>query len=450
MPPESRSARLRVFLVAAAGPLVTGYAAVATLFAVVTVAASRATFTTSGVLRAATSGWLGAHQVPLSIAGAELGALPLLPTIGVVLLVARTASGAVERLGASAPRDAWPVVAVIAGAHAVCGVLLSLISSTGSVGVDPLAGAYYPALIAAAAATAGVARRGGLWRTLVAQADPVALRGLRIGWLALVALLAAGALIVTVGLITSTGTVRELFAANAPGLGSGLGLFLLSVGYLPNAVLAGTAFVAGPGFTMGTLSVGPLEFAGGSLPGLPLLAGLPEQRAGWWPLLLLLPLGVGVLVGWLCRAVDPEPLGRLRAVAVAAVVVALGSVLLAGSAGGRLGGGPFDPLDLRAPLLSLVLAAWIVLPGGVVAWMAGPRRMRVAVIDEPDESDDEPEPDDDELADEPAEDLADYEDETADDAGPEDDAGPGDEDEHAEDEPEPPVSTRDSVDPASN
>jgi hypothetical protein len=332
------------------------------------------------------------------------------------------------------------VVAVIAGAHAVCGVLLSLISSTGSVGVDPLAGAYYPALIAAAAATAGVARRGGLWRTLVAQADPVALRGLRIGSLALVALLAAGALIVTVGLVTSTGMVRELFALNAPGLGSGLGLFLLSVGYLPNAVLAGTAFVAGPGFTMGALSVGPLEFAGGSLPGLPLLAALPEERSAWWPLLLLLPLGVGVLVGWLCRAVDPEPLGRLRAVAVAAVVVALGSVLLAGSAGGRLGGGPFDPLDLRAPLLSLVLAAWIVLPGGVVAWLAGPRPVRVAVIDESDE----PESDDDELADEPAEDS---EDEIEDDAGPEDESGDGDED---EDEPEPPASTRDSADPASN
>ena len=440
MPPESRSARLRVFLVAAAGPLVTGYAAVAALFAVVTVAASRATFTTSGVLRAATSGWLGAHQVPLSIAGGELGALPLLPTIGAVLLVARTASGAVERLGVSAPRDAWPVVAVIAGAHAVCGVLLSLISSTGSVGVDPLAGAYYPALIAAAAATAGVARRGGLWRALVTQADPVALRGLRIGWLALVALLAAGALIVTLGLATSAGTVRELFSANAPGPGSGLGLFLLSAGYLPNAVLAGTAFVAGPGFTMGTLSVGPLAFDGGPLPGLPLLAALPEERAGWWPLLLVLPLGVGALVGWLCRTVDPEPLGRLRAVAVAAVVVALGSVLLAGSAGGRLGGGPFDPLDLRAALLSLVLAAWIVLPGGAVAWLAGPRPGRVIESrDMSDASDEEP---------------------ATDDGGPDDgepsepsevDAGEdADGDDADGDEPPPPASTRDSTDPTSN
>lgn len=443
MTPESRSTRLRVFLVAAAGPLVTGYAAVAAVFAVVTVAASRATFTTSGVLRAATSGWLGAHQVPLSIAGAELGALPLLPTIGVALLVARTASGAVERLGATAPRDAWPVVAVIAGAHAVCGVLLSLISSTGSVGVDPLAGAYYPALIAALAATAGVARRGGLWRALVAQADPVALRGLRIGALALVALLAAGALIVTVGLVGSVGTVRELFAANAPGLGSGLGLFLLSLGYLPNAVLAGTAFVAGPGFTMGSLAVGPLEFTGGSLPGLPLLAALPEERGGWWPLVLVLPLGVGALVGWLCRAVDPEPVGRLRAVAVAAVVVALGSVVLAGSAGGRLGGGPFDPLDLRAALLSLVLAAWIVLPGGAVAWSAGPRPVRIAVIDEPDE----PEPDEDDPGEEPG---------AEDDDEPDAEAEPGDDPDEDPDEdpdvdaPESPASTRDSADPASN
>ncbi|MER6895510.1 hypothetical protein ABT261_17555, partial [Amycolatopsis sp. NPDC000740] len=84
--------RLRVLLVAALGPLVTGYAAVATLLALVTLTAQHAIFSAGGVLLSAGPGWLAAYQVELGIGGHPLGMLPLLPTVGVVLLVARAAA----------------------------------------------------------------------------------------------------------------------------------------------------------------------------------------------------------------------------------------------------------------------------------------------------------------------------------------------------------------------
>lgn len=365
--------RVRVLAMATLGPLITGYAAVAAILALVTAIASRAHFTTTGVLAAAMPGWLAAHQVPIRIEGHELGALPLLPTIGALVLIGRTAAGAAQRLDLITPREGVPVVLAIVGGHAAFGVGLALVCADGPARVDPLAAFYYPLLLAALASVIGIARQCGLLELALDRIDPVALRGLRVGVLAVVALLAAGAFVLALGLVTSIPTVRNLFAHNASGPGSGLGTLLLSVAYLPNGVIAGTSFVAGPGFALGEVSVGPLDFSGGPVPGFPLLAALPEAPAMWWPALFALPIGIGFVAGRLLRDVAEEPMARLRAVAVATGVMALVIVVLAGSAGGSLGGGPWDPVDLRAASLSVALVAWVGLTAAGVAWFSGPR-----------------------------------------------------------------------------
>jgi hypothetical protein len=330
-------------------------------------------------------------------------------------------------LEVSSPRQAGEVILAIVGGHAVVGVVLALVCADGPATVDPLAALYYPALLAAVGATVGVARQGGLIELALVRVDEVALRGLRVGLLAVAALLATGAVMLAFGLVTSVPTIRELFARNAPGLGSGLGMLLLSVGYAPNAVVAGTSFVAGPGFSLGAVSVGPLSYTGGPVPGLPLLAALPEEAAAWWPLLFALPIGVGVLVGRLLRDVAEEPMARLRAVAVAAGVVALSFVILAGSAGGRLGGGAFDPLSLRAAPLSVALVAWVGLTAALVAWLGGPRPaydgpvglLDDVPVDEEAGAESDEEDVDEEEVDEDSEDLP-TEDEAADEAADED------------------------------
>jgi hypothetical protein len=366
---SSLAGRIRVLTLATLGPLITGYAAVAAVLALVTAVASRAHFSTVGVLKAAAPGWLAVHQVPIQIEGAEFGALPLLPTIAAVVLVARTAAGAAQRLGSVTPAEgSWVVMVIVAG-HGGFGVLLGVAIAGGPASVDALAAFYYPALLAAVAATIGIARHCGLIGLALERIDDVALRGLRAGAFAVVALLAAGALTLVLGLLTSVPAIRELFARNGSGPGSALGMLLLSAAYLPNAVIAATSFVAGSGFSMGSVSIGPLSFTGGWAPELPLLAALPEQPAGWWPLLFLLPVGAGALVGRLAREVSAVRMDRLRTVAIAAGVVGLIFVILAGAAGGRLGSGQFDPVSMRAALLSVVLVVWVGLSGAAVAWL---------------------------------------------------------------------------------
>lgn len=384
-------ARARVLVVAALGPLLTGYAAIAAVMALVTAVASKAHFSTLGVLTAALPGWLGAHQVPLIVQGHELGVLPLLPTLLLTLLVGRTAAGAADRLDAVGMRETGHIVFAVVAAHAVFGLTIALVIDGGPVVVDPLAGFYYPALLAGLAACVGLLRRSGALDWCADRVDDLAWAGLRAGGLAVAGLVAAGSLVVAFGLATSFGAANTMFALDGPG--SALGMLLLSAGYLPNAVIAGTAFIAGPGFSMGSVSIAPLDFDGGPVPALPLLSALPEQAAAWWLVLFLLPAAVGALVGWVLRAVAESPKDRLRSVAVASVVVALSFAVLAGSAGGALGGGPFHPLDLRAALVSFALACWVAVPGGFVAWFAGERPViegPVGLIDpeEPEDAED--------------------------------------------------------------
>ncbi|PPK69649.1 DUF6350 family protein [Actinokineospora auranticolor] len=397
--PVTAGLRVKVLAVAAVGPLLTGYAAVAAVLALVTATAARSSFTTGGVLASAVPGWLAAYQVPVRIEGHELGVLPLLSTVLVAVLVWRTAAGAAERLEVETPREAAQVVLSVVGAHAAVGLTLGLLC-TGRVVVDPLAGLYYPALVAGLAAVVGVLPQSGVWSLVTARVDPLALRGLSAGLLAVVAMVATGAFVLTLSLVLSGGTVTRLFAAEGPG--GGLGMLLLSAGYLPNAVIAAAGFAAGPGFALGPVVVSPVDFAGGAVPPLPLLGALPETAAPWWVLLFAFPGAVGTLVGWLLRECAEEPRDRLRAVAVAAVAAGMVFAVLAGCAGGALAGGPFDPLDLRAPWLSLALVAWIAAPGGVVAWLMGPRPLPEVELpefefDEPDELD---EPDESALAEE--------------------------------------------------
>ncbi|MDQ3402146.1 MAG: DUF6350 family protein [Actinomycetota bacterium] len=384
-PTKTAGARARVLLIAALGPLLVGYVAVAASLALVAALAPRAHFTTLGVLQGALPGWLAGHQVPIDIQGARLGALPLLPTLLLMLLIGKTAAGAVERIDADAKAASRIVFAVIA-AHAAFGLVAALVCAGGPVTADPLAGFYYPALLSGVAAGVGVVRRIGLPDWALDRLDALALRGLRVGLLAVAALLAIGAATVFFGLATSFTAAREMFAHD--GVGGGIGMLLLSVGYLPNAVIAGTAFAAGPGFALGLVSIGPLDFTGGPVPALPLLSALPEVRAPWWPVLFLLPLAVGVMVGRMLREVDQSPVARLRVVAVASVVVAVSFAVLGGSASGALGGGPFDPVDLRATALSVALVAWVAIPAGLVTWFGGPRPVHegpVGLLDDPEE-----------------------------------------------------------------
>ncbi|SMC88378.1 cell division protein PerM [Kibdelosporangium aridum] len=366
---EPIRSRARVLLVAGIGPLFVGYAGVVVVLALVISVATKADVSTVSVLSAAMPGWLAAYQVPLRLDGHDLGALPLLPTLLIILLIGRAVTNAADRIEVDSARDTLPIIATVSATHAIAGGVLAEVTSSASLA----AGLLVPAGVAALAAVIGLARQGYL-DDVFDRVDELAVHGLWAGLIGLGTMIGVGTCLVLLGLGTSFTTAAGLFS---PGIGDSVGMFLLSVAYLPNAVVGGMSFAAGPGVTIGQLTATPLHFTGGPLPGVPVLAALPETGAAWWPVFFLLPLGVGAFVGWILRDASEDPIARLRAVGAAAVVVAGGCLLLAIGAGGRLADGMFDPLSMHPWSLGLAMLLWIALPAATVAWWAGPRLVLV-------------------------------------------------------------------------
>jgi hypothetical protein len=367
---------VRVLAYAAFAPIVGGYAVVATVLAVVVATASNIQLTVPGVLLAAVPGWLAAHHVPLGLGTHSFAVLPLLPTAVLMVLVARSASRAAGRLHLHEPSQARLVVFPIAAAHAIVGVTIALVLQGGPLTVSPPAAFFGCGAVSALAATIGVVRRCCLLDVALSRVDPVVVRGLRAGAMGVAAMSAAGALVLAFGLVVHWTTATAVFEQTGSELGSEFGMFLLTVAYLPNAIVAALAFAMGPGFTMGTFSVTPLHLTITKLPAVPLFAAVPEHQSRTLLGLMLAPLVVGLFLGWSCRRIAPRPLARLRGVAVAAAVVGATAFLLAAVTGGRLGGGAFSPVTVPAGLVGAVALGWVLIPAGLVAMLAGPKPAR--------------------------------------------------------------------------
>lgn len=371
----SHSGRVRVLLGAALAPVATGYLLIVGVLLLVTLLEPKADVSVTGVLAAAFAVWPAIYQVPLDIADAPLGVLPLLPTVVICVVVFRVAATAVRRLGDAGPSGVLPVVSVVVGAHAVLALLVAVFTA------DSVVEGHLPAAIVSPPALAGIAALLGASSALAAAGgyaswserfDPVAVRGARIGLRAFGLLLAAGLATALVATLVSASRFGELLSAYTPEVGSAVGMVLLSLGYLPNAAVLASSVLTGAGFELGKVSISAFSHTPGPVPALPPLAGLPESYGAWWPVLLLVSVAVGVGVGWALRDVNGVA-ARLRAVLVAGVLCGFCAVVVGAAAGGELGGGPYGRVGVNIEVFSLTAFAVIAVPGALVTWWSGSR-----------------------------------------------------------------------------
>ena len=182
-------------------------------------------------------------------------------------------------------------------------------------------------------------------------------------------LTAVGAGLLTVDLVLSAPALAGAYRAIAPTASAGLGLTLLAVGYLPNAVVAAVGWALGPGVAVGAASSSPVAAIAGARSSIPLLAALPSTPPpGWAVAVPVLPMLVGLLVGAsVGRSCGDGSRDRVPAAIGAAGLTALGAGLLAVLAGGRLAAGPFDPITVPAGELVLAVLAFVGVPAVLVA-----------------------------------------------------------------------------------
>lgn len=324
--------------------------------------------------------WLYAHGATLDVPDGRLALTPLGLLLVPLLLLARLAASAAHACGPTTPAQALRLALWTGGPYAVLALLVSLLVAGPDVHVSPLLALLGGLVTGTVGALAGALRPARLWRAAWYLLPPHARRLATASGGALAVLLGAGALLVGGSLVAHFGQAVELARASDPGAAGGAGLLLAGLALVPNAVVWGASWLAGPGFAVGVgTAVGPYAHELGPVPALPLLAGLPGSGVPEWVAVLLLavPLLAGALAGLVVveDLSDDLPSWGRTALEAAAVGPAVGVVvgLLAWLSGGAAGGERLAQLGPSPWRVALAVTATVAV-GSVVAALA--RRQR--------------------------------------------------------------------------
>ncbi|NAZ87892.1 cell division protein PerM, partial [Kineococcus indalonis] len=186
------------------------------------------------------------------------------------------------------------------------------------------------------------------------------------------ALLALASLAVAVALVHGRSDVLLLHRSLQPGWLGGALLVLAQALLLPTLAVWALAWLAGPGFAVGTAtSVAPGGTTLATLPAVPVLGALPPQgptpAAAW--AVVVLPVLVGAGAALLLRpraAVPPGPLQRAAAALATGALTGLATGVLAAAAAGPLGPGRMARLGPDALWTALAVAGEVA-AGGLLA-----------------------------------------------------------------------------------
>lgn len=316
--------------------------------------------------------WLVANGAAISIAGVTVTLLPW--GFMLVPLVLLGYSGAWAARRARAHDIGRILLLVVPGAvlYGAIGALITVVTFEPSSRVDLLHGVVGPLLVACVGLGGGAVRGSGLLddgRIPAAVLVPV-----RAGLLALAALVGLGAVAATASLVLHIDDAITMTQALNAGLGGGVGLVVLGLGYVPVLVTWGTAYLLGAGVWLGPdVTLSPFLAAGEpvALPPFPLLAALPAQAPAMAWLLPIAGVLAGVLAGLLIgRRLRQEPrLVRMACAGAASFMVGAGAALLAWLSAGALGASALSSIG-PDPAVVAVLAIVLVSIGAVPTALA--------------------------------------------------------------------------------
>jgi hypothetical protein len=189
--------------------------------------------------------------------------------------------------------------------------------------------------------------------------------------------LGAGALLVAGSLVMHHGQVETL-SRQIGGGWSGLPVLLLGVLAAPNAVIAASSYLAGPGFAVGSgVSLG--SHAHGTLPAFPILGAVPSGPAGTvvWLLAALTPLAAGASVVRVAGRGD-DWRARFRDAGLTVAGTAVAGCVVAWQGGGRIGSGALTTVGASPWQFGLATAAGTAVVAGAalvafaaLAWIRG-------------------------------------------------------------------------------
>ncbi len=266
----------------------------------------------TGALQVAGTGWLACHYIPISISGGAVSQLPSGLVVIPGFLLWRAGSWAARRSAACRWQDVRVTVGVAAAVYGTIGLFLAGISVTDAASVEPLYALIGTGIFALFTFGAGASREAGLWPTIADRFTPSMRRRIRATVVAVMTIAAGAAVLLVISLMGHFGLAMELSQTLGGGVIGTLLLAVLSVAYIPNALIWSISYATGPGFAVGeSTSVSPFGVTAGAMPDFPFFAAIPASAPGWAPLVLLIPLVAGGLSSAIMRRTYPP---RLRSV----------------------------------------------------------------------------------------------------------------------------------------
>jgi hypothetical protein len=305
--------------------------------AVVTLAGSPRTPVTA-TLRYGLAAWLLGHGVPLRLDGQPITLVPLAVTALAIWRCVRAGRNTARALGVRRARSVRPAVVVAASVaipYGLLGAAAAAIARDRGLELPILRAGLTLGGFAFVAGFFGAWPRSGFARRLRLRIPHVVRDGVRAGVVSVSFLLAAGAIAVGVQIAVAGATATAILRNMHLGFAGDLGIVLVCLAYAPNLAVWASAYLAGPGFTLG------------QVPELPVFAGLPDRAiTGVGQVLLVTPVIAGLVAGVLLarragtdtdRSVSRGALVGATLLAAPAAAIALAVIGFAGA--GALGGG---------------------------------------------------------------------------------------------------------------
>ena len=329
--------------------------------------------------------WMVFNLAPVSAAEVHMSFLPALPALILAAVVAVRVRNAVKHK--VSVKDLLILLCCVLGVPVVFTIIAWLMLwDAGKVyDVSPpnLAQALLRVIVLhLAAMAAGMGSR--LWRALakrygvprqIIDATQIALRYL--GYLAI-----GAAVVFAVVFFLNISRQGEMMDEYPTVSGLGVaGLVLVSLLYIPNAIVSTAAVVVGSEFSIGEGSVSLFSAHLVPLPPLPITGGIPASAPSWAVVLLVVPLGAAIYALYKKR---PSFQDVLVATVASAVVMFIACYLVSGDLGYYGATGPI--LWTAAGLTALWMAVFgsaVAAGFAFVAWRAA-RTARVTAPDTPD------------------------------------------------------------------
>ena len=329
--------------------------------------------------------WMVFNLAPVSAAEVHMSFLPALPALILAAVVAVRVRNAVKHK--VSVKDLLILLSCVLGVPVVFTIIAWLMLwDAGKVyDVSPpnLAQALLRVIVLhLAAMAAGMGSR--LWRALakrygvprqIVDATQITLRYL--GYLAI-----GAAVVFAVVFLLNISRQGEMMDEYPTVSGLGVaGLVLVSLLYIPNAIVSTAAVVVGSEFSIGEGSVSLFSAHLVPLPPLPITGGIPASAPSWAVVLLLVPLGAAIYALYKKR---PSFQDVLVATVASAVVMFIACYLVSGDLGYYGATGPilWTAAGLTALWMAVVGSA-VAAGFAFVAWRAA-RTARVTAPDTPD------------------------------------------------------------------